>query len=196
MDLEARSPVYTHFLETLEGLATIRTFGWQKPSLATNTELMDISQRPYYLLYCVQRWLTLVLNLVVSVIAVVVVSLAVKLNSRTSGAAIGVALNNVLGFTQSLTVLVTNWTQLETSLGSVARLKNFQATVSSENKPEETIVPPPDWPSQGAVEYRNVTASYGGPSSTPTLHSVSMSIRPGQKIGICGRTGRYVHVLE
>ncbi|EED18831.1 multidrug resistance protein, putative [Talaromyces stipitatus ATCC 10500] len=189
LDLEARSPVYTHFLETLEGLATIRTFGWQKPSLSTNTELMDISQRPYYLLYCVQRWLTLVLNLVVSVIALVVVSFAVKLNSSTSGAAIGVALNNVLGFTQSLTVLVTNWTQLETSLGSVARLKNFQATVASENKPEEIIVPPSDWPSHGAVEFKNVTASYGSPSSTPILHSISMSIQPGQKIGICGRTG-------
>lgn len=157
---------------------------------------MDISQRPYYLLYCIQRWLTLVLNLVVSVMAVVVVSLAVKLNSTTSGASIGIALNNVLGFTQSLTVLITSWTQLETSLGSIARLKNFESSVASENKPQETVVPPPEWPTQGAVEFKNVTASYGGPSATPTLQDISMSIRPGQKVGICGRTGRYVYMLK
>ncbi|KAH8799341.1 putative multidrug resistance protein [Xylogone sp. PMI_703] len=193
IDLEARSPVYTHFLETLEGLSTIRAFGWQNPSLATSTKLVDISQRPYYLLYCIQRWLNLVLNLIVSVMAIIVVALAVKLNSTTSAASIGIALNNVLGFTQSLSVLVTNWTQLETSLGSVARLRNFEVTVKSENKPEETVVPPPDWPSHGAVEFKNVTASYGDSSSVPTLQNISMSILPGQKIGICGRTGRQVY---
>lgn len=157
---------------------------------------MDVSQRPYYLLYCIQRWLTLVLNLLVSVMAVVVVSLAVKLNSTASGGSIGLALNNVLGFTQSLTTLVTSWTQLETSLGSVARLKNFESSVDSENRPQEVIVPPPEWPSQGAIEFKNVTASYGGPTATPTLQDISMLIKPGQKVGICGRTGRYVSMLE
>lgn len=29
LDLEAKSPLYAHFVETLEGLATIRSFGWQ-----------------------------------------------------------------------------------------------------------------------------------------------------------------------
>jgi ATP-binding cassette subfamily C (CFTR/MRP) protein 1 len=153
---------------------------------------MDLSQRPYYLLYCIQRWLNLVLNFIVSGMAIVVVALAVKVNSTTSGAAIGIALNNVLGFTQSLSVLVTNWTQLETSLGSIARLRNFEATVASENKSEEKIVPPPQWPSQGAVEFQNVTASYGS-SSSPVLQDISMSILPGQKVGICGRTGRCVY---
>jgi ATP-binding cassette subfamily C (CFTR/MRP) protein 1 len=195
IDLEARSPVFTHFLETLEGISTIRAFGWQQPSLETSTQLMDTSQRPYYLLFCVQRWLNLVLNLMVSAMAIIVVTLAVKVGSASSGATIGIALNNVLGFTQSLSVLVSSWVQLETSLGSIARLRNFERTVISENKPGENTVPPPEWPSNGAVEFQNVTASYGNASATPAIQDISLSIRPGQKVGICGRTGRCVYSL-
>lgn len=160
MDLEARSPVYTHFLETLEGLSIIRAFGWQKASLQTSTDLMDTSQRPYYLLYCIQRWLNLVLDLIVAFMAIIVVTLGVKLHTSTSGASIGIALNNVLGFTGSLSQLVDQWTQLETSLGGIARLKNFEIEVLPEDGTGLLVAPPEDWPSKGAVDIRDVSASY------------------------------------
>ncbi|OCK89464.1 putative multidrug resistance protein [Cenococcum geophilum 1.58] len=187
LDLEARSPVYTHFLECLEGLSTIRAFGWTQIAQEIQIERLDVSQRPYYLLFCLQRWLALVLDLMIAVVGIVVVALAVRVPGASSGAAIGIALNNVLGFNQSLRVLVESWTQLETSLGAIARLKNFEATVVPEDKPEESGVAPESWPDQGAIEFRDVTASYG--PSAPALHSISMTIEPGQKIGICGRTG-------
>jgi ATP-binding cassette subfamily C (CFTR/MRP) protein 1 len=161
LDLEARSPVYTHFLECLDGLSTIRAFGWEKALEEIQIRLLNTSQRPCYLLYCIQRWLALVLDLIVAALAVVVVALAVKLPNFSSGAAVGIALNNVLGFNQSLRVLVESWTQLETSLGAIARLKNFEATVVPEDRPEECQVPPENWPDRGAVEFRDVSASYG-----------------------------------
>lgn len=49
---------------------------------------------------------------------------------------------------------------LETSLGSIARLKSFEEAVVPEDKPEEIHVPPQSWPDQGGVEFRNVTASH------------------------------------
>jgi len=52
LDLEARSPVYTHFLECLEGLSTIRAFGWSLAAQEMEIERLDVSQKPYYLLYC------------------------------------------------------------------------------------------------------------------------------------------------
>jgi ATP-binding cassette, subfamily C (CFTR/MRP), member 1 len=71
----------------------------------------------------------------VAILAVIVVALAVSLRSTSSGAAIGIALSNILGFNQSLRILVDSWIQLETALGAIARLKNFEATVVSEHKP-------------------------------------------------------------
>jgi hypothetical protein len=50
---------------------------------------------------------------------------------------------------------------LETSLGSIARLKDFEITVTPEDNMEQFFEPPADWPNAGAIQFRNVTASYG-----------------------------------
>ncbi len=57
------------------------------------------------------------------------------------GVAIGIALNNILGFNQSLRILVEGWTQLDTSLGAIARLEIFESTVLLEDKPGEYCIP-------------------------------------------------------
>lgn len=188
LDLEARSPVYTHFLECLEGLSTIRAFGWANDAQMMEIDRLDKSQRPYYLLYCLQRWLSLVLDLMVAAVGIVVVALATRVPSQSSGAAIGIALNNILGFNQSLRLLVEGWTQLETSLGAIARLRNFELTTPPEDQPGERETPPAAWPDKGRIDFTDLTASYG--PSTPALQNISMTIMPGQKVGVCGRTGR------
>lgn len=96
LDLEARGPLYSHFMETLTGLVTIRAFGWERHFREQNFKQLDYSQRPYYLLYCIQRWLNLVLDLIVGAEAVLVVGLAIWLRSSTSVGLLGVSLNNVL----------------------------------------------------------------------------------------------------
>lgn len=96
LDIEAKSPLYSHFLESLSGLITIRAFGWEAQFQNKNAALLDNSQRPYYLLYCVQRWLTLVLDLIVGAEAVLVVGLAVGLRHSTTPGLLGVSLNNIL----------------------------------------------------------------------------------------------------
>ena len=159
LDLEAKSPLYTHFTETLSGLDTIRAFGWQKHFSEANLELLDTSQKPYYLLYCIQRWLNLVLDLMVAAVAVILVAIATQDRSLTSRGAIGVALNNVLGFNQVLSYLINSWTSLETSLGAVSRLRAFEQQTPDENRPEEIHLPPVGWPQQGAIEFRNVSSN-------------------------------------
>jgi ATP-binding cassette, subfamily C (CFTR/MRP), member 1 len=96
LDIESRSPAYSHFLETLDGLSTIRAFGWQEEFLGENREHLDNSQKPYYLLFCIQRWLALVLDLMVAALAVLVVALALSLRNLTSPGLLGVSMNNVL----------------------------------------------------------------------------------------------------
>ena len=159
LDLEAKSPLYTHFTETLSGLHTIRAFGWENYFRETNTKFLDVSQKPYYLLYCIQRWLNLVLDLIVAAVAVLLVTIAIQDRSITSSGAIGVALNNVLGFNLSLSALINSWTTLETSLGAISRLRAFEQDTEDENRPEEILVPPENWPQHGAIEFSNVSSS-------------------------------------
>lgn len=187
LDLEAKSPLYRSFLETVTGLETIRAFGWEKNQQKVNNKFLDLSQRPFYLLYCIQLWLNLVLDLIVAAEAVLVVGLALGLRSSTSPGLLGVSMNNVLSFNSHLASLVEGWTQLETSLGSIARVRDFEKEVLPEGKEGEDQEPPSNWPQKGEITFSNVTASHN-PLST-ALHNVSLSIKAGQKVSICGRTG-------
>ncbi|KAF3000471.1 hypothetical protein E8E14_000532 [Neopestalotiopsis sp. 37M] len=187
LDLEARSLVNASFLETLEGVATIRAFGWQKSFIRDNAIKLDLSLRPDYTLLCIQRWLGLVLDLIVPGLAVGVIGLAFALKGSTTGGQIGIALNVVLRANHSLLRLVEAWTKLETSLGSISRLRAFERDVRPEDEPGRAKSLPPSWPARGAIELTKVSASYRPPALA--LNNISVAIAPGTKVGVVGRTG-------
>ncbi|KAE9377881.1 putative ABC multidrug transporter [Stipitochalara longipes BDJ] len=165
LDLEAKSPLYTHFTETLSGVVTIRAFGWKPAFLEENLRLLDFSQKPYYLLFCIQRWLGVVMDLFVAGIAIVLVAFAVEFTDTTSRGAIGLSMINIIGFNNSFSRLISSWTSLETSLGAAARLRDFLRDTPKEDTFEKLSPPLSDWPSAGAVELKDVTATYHGKSS-------------------------------
>ena len=138
MDLEAKAPLYTNFLETLSGLVTIRAFGWTKDMEKRNMALLDASQRPFYLLYCIQRWLILVINLLVAALAVILVALIVTFRHRADAGFVGLALINIMSFSMTLSAVIIHWTATETSLGAVSRIKSFVDSTLSENLPGES----------------------------------------------------------
>lgn len=45
--------------------------------------------------------------------------------------------------------------------GAISRLKAFNQNVKPENKDHEDITPPEEWPQQGAIELKGISASYG-----------------------------------
>ena len=51
------------------------------------------------------------------------------------------------------------WAQLETSLGAVARIKNFSDEAENENK-DDDMEPPEQWPGRGDIHFDNVEATY------------------------------------
>jgi ABC-type multidrug transport system fused ATPase/permease subunit len=192
LDLQAKSPLSTQLLETIEGLSTIRAFRWQSATTRSSFSLLDRSQRPHYLLLSIQRWLNLVLDLLVTVAAVLLVLFGVTISSSTPGN-MAIAMYSALGFSQSLANFISSWTSLETSLGAIARLKEFMQITPREIEPSpETLLEPSlSWPSMGRVDWQNVEAFYtrkedgGGPA----IHNITLSIQPGQKVAICGRSG-------
>lgn len=188
LDIETKSHLFTHFLELLSGLVTIRAFQWENQHLSRFLAALRRSQKPFYLLYCVQRWLNLILDLIVGTIAIILVTIAVKTKGETDPGLTGLALVNLVGFSQMLKQLITNWTLLETSMGALSRIRSFTSTVDSENLSGEDQSPPEHWPSYGAIEFRNVSASHKK-SARPTLDDISFTIPPGAKIGLCGRSG-------
>ncbi|KAF6821893.1 ABC multidrug transporter [Colletotrichum plurivorum] len=190
LDLEAKSPLYALFSETLSGVVTVRAFGWQRGFVREQLRLLDVSQKPYYLLFCIQRWLAVVLDLLVAAIATALVAFAVKLTDTTSSGAIGLSMVSLMGLNSSLSRLITSWTNLETSLGAIARLRDFVRDTPQEDGVDSQGLSPvhQGWPSAGGIDFRNVDAKYSI-DDEEVLRNISLSIKPGQKVGICGRTG-------
>lgn len=191
LDIEAKAPLFSQFLETLGGISCIRAFGWTSNYIESSYKTLNVSQRPYYLLWCIQRWLTLVLDLFVAGLAILLVALATNVRGSGSTGFLGVALYQVVTFSTTLQVLVTEWTQVEMALGAISRIRTYVLDTKNENLPEETGDVSDDWPTKGAISFQSVSASYDS-STEPVLKDINISIAPGEKIAICGRTGRSV----
>ncbi|KAJ5951885.1 uncharacterized protein N7479_010298 [Penicillium vulpinum] len=192
LDLEAKSPLYTHFLDTIKGAATLRAFGWIENSVSVNNDHLDTSQRPAYQLSMIQRWLAFVLDMIVAIIALLVVTLITQL--RPSTGFTGASLVSIMTLGKTLASLVQMYTLLETSIGAVSRLKSFSDKTVPEDLPGETNQPPTTWPLRGRIEVKNMSAAYGGAESTGNsdtlaLRDLTFTIEAGQKVAICGRTG-------
>ncbi|PQE09792.1 hypothetical protein CJF30_00010773 [Rutstroemia sp. NJR-2017a BBW] len=187
LELEARAGVFSSFLESIEGLQTIRSFGWSDTVIQDNISSLDHAQRPEYLLLCLQRWLNIVLDLLAAAVATSVVAIAVVYRDRVSGAQVGIALNIMLVANTTLLKLVENWTTLEISLGAIARLKSLEEMTPAEGGEVDGLEPAELWPERGEVEFKEVTASYG--SDSVALRNLNLTIKAGQKVIICGRTG-------
>lgn len=142
----------------MKGLATLRSFGWLDDSIARNNSLLDNSQRPAYLLAMIQRWLAFTLNCVITVLAVVIVTMGTQLSSNTG--LTGASLVTLMTFGNTLMWLIRNYTQLETSLGAINRLKTFSENVKAEGKEGEDIKPDESWPQRGEISICGVSASY------------------------------------
>lgn len=144
----------------VEGLETIRAFGWSRAVIQDNILSVDNSQRPEFLLLCLKRWLNAVLDLLAAAISTSVIIIAVAFRGHISGAQVGIALNIMLVANTTLLKLVENWTTLENSLGAIARLKTLEEMTPFEGGKVVTLEPPGNWPSRGYIEFKNITASY------------------------------------
>jgi len=97
LDLETKAPLSNHFLETIDGVTTIRALLWNTDLLTKNTQLLSSSQKPLYLLSAVQVWLQLVLDLMVAGLAVLFAGLAVSQRHKSGTSdLIGLAFFNLV----------------------------------------------------------------------------------------------------
>lgn len=162
LSIEARAPLYTHFTESIAGAMTIRAFGWQSQYQEKCCDHVDVAQAPAYLQSCIQHWLGFVLDVLVTILAVVLVAIVVTWHEKFSSGNVGVGLIMVTGFNEILARLIQNWTKMESSVGAVARVMRFVRETESEDPGDRLGSTPLEWPSDGAVEFVNIVASYQG----------------------------------
>jgi ABC-type multidrug transport system fused ATPase/permease subunit len=186
LDIEAKAPLYRLFTETLEGLSTIRAFAWQSELVLEATDSIEESQKAYYLFNSVQLWLSVALETMSSTLAVMLVALALFVPTSSDPGRIGIGMTTAMMFTVGLHVVTSAWASTENSLASLARTRDFERDTPNENLPPKNE-PATDWPF-GEVQVLGLSVTYK--SGTTALKKINFEVGRGQKVGICGRTGR------
>ncbi|CAJ1377592.1 unnamed protein product [Effrenium voratum] len=190
LDAAARSPIFSHFSESMHGVSTIRAMQQQERCMHTNTARLESQMEAYYLSNTAARWLSLRLqfNGTILVGAVCILGIYLSTNKQVSAGVMGLAITYALRLTDTLNQVNRESADRETQMVSVERVQNYVTNVKQEAALRIPHAVPPKWPDHGNVTVDNVMMRYreGLPI---VLNGISLNIKERERVGIVGRTG-------
>ncbi|XP_052851271.1 multidrug resistance-associated protein 1 isoform X10 [Drosophila gunungcola] len=184
----SRSPIYSHFSETVTGASTIRAYNVGNRFIDESDAKVDENQVCKYPSVIANRWLAIRLEMVGNLI-ILFASLFAVLGGQTNPGLVGLSVSYALQVTQTLNWLVRMTSDIETNIVSVERIKEYGETKQEAAwELEQDKSKPKNWPQEGRVEFQNFQVRYREGLDL-VLRGVSFDIRGGEKVGIVGRTG-------
>jgi len=194
IDSISKSPIFTHFSTTLEGLSSIRAFGQAdrfKHKIIRHTEA---NMRAFYMSSVVGVWLPMQLSILGLMIQFIITAfcVALKLEPAIAGLCISYGASFCLWLQSTIQAL----TSLERSMNAVERTNEYSAVPSEGAKWQQPkkqqarykVEVDEAWPREGAIRIKNCDMRYrdGLPL---VLRGLDVTVDANMKIGICGRTG-------
>uniref|UniRef100_A0A8D1SQ16 Multidrug resistance-associated protein 1 n=1 Tax=Sus scrofa TaxID=9823 RepID=A0A8D1SQ16_PIG len=184
----SRSPVYSHFNETLLGVSVIRAFEEQERFIRQSDLKVDENQKAYYPSIVANRWLAVRLEFVGNCIVLFAALFAVISRHNLSAGLVGLSVSYSLQITAYLNWLVRMSSEMETNIVAVERLKEYSDTEKEAPWRIPEVAPPSTWPQVGRVEFRDYGLRYRDDLDLVLKH-INVTIDGGEKVGIVGRTG-------
>jgi ABC-type multidrug transport system fused ATPase/permease subunit len=190
-DSVARSPRYSHFKETLQGLVVIRSFSKEKWFMESFYQKLAESQRMFYSHYMLNRWFSSRIPMIGGIISMstaIGITISAYYGWMNAGTA-GLVTLYSLSFWGYLNWGVRMFADIESRMTSIERLKFF-ANLPAEPqvlKATETVLASV-WPPEGQLVAENIKVRYA-PHLPFVLKGISFKIPAGSKVGIVGRTG-------
>ncbi|XP_033840128.1 ATP-binding cassette sub-family C member 3 isoform X4 [Periophthalmus magnuspinnatus] len=184
----SRSPIYSHFSETVTGSSVIRAYGRQSAFVLMSDIKVDENQKSYYPGIVSNRWLGVRIEFIGNCIVLFAALFAVTGKENLSPGLVGLSVSYALQVTMSLNWMVRMTSDLENNIVAVERVKEYSETQTEAPWEIEDKKPPPDWPLQGNVQFKDYSVRYREGLDL-VLKNLSLSVKGGEKIGIVGRTG-------
>ena len=181
-----RSPIYTHFSETITGAASIRAYKADTRFVSDSEAMVDKNLVFYFAGIASNRWLATRLEFLGNFIVLAAAMFAVV--SDINESLVGLSVSYALQVTSGLNWMVRMTSDLETNIVSVERVKEYSQTPVEAAWVNPFKRPPPTWPQNGNVVFLDFKMRYR-PGLDLVLKGISCEISGGEKIGIVGRTG-------
>ena len=184
----ARSPIYSHFGESITGASTIRAFGKENQFILDSQEKVDHLMACSYPNIMANRWLAIRLEFIANMITFAVAMIAINEHDSIDEGQVGLVISYSLMVTQTLIWVVRQTADLETNIVSVERIKEYSQVEQEAPWVKEIEKPAKDWPAIGHVDIESYGLRYRKDLEL-VIENISCNISGGEKVGIVGRTG-------
>ncbi|XP_047464661.1 ATP-binding cassette sub-family C member 3 isoform X1 [Mugil cephalus] len=184
----SRSPIYSHFSETITGCSVIRAYGRHSAFVLMSDMKVDENQKSYYPGIVSNRWLGVRIEFIGNCIVLFAAVFAVYGKASLNPGLVGLSVSYALQVTMSLNWMVRMTSDLENNIVAVERVKEYSETKTEAPWEVEDKKPPPEWPMDGNVKFSDYSVRYREGLDL-VLRNISLNVKGGEKIGIVGRTG-------
>uniref|UniRef100_A0A7N6BPX0 ABC-type glutathione-S-conjugate transporter n=1 Tax=Anabas testudineus TaxID=64144 RepID=A0A7N6BPX0_ANATE len=188
LEAVSRSPIYTHFNETVQGASVIRAFGEQSRFILQANDRVDFNQTSYFPRFVATRWLAVNLEFVGNGVVLAAAILSVMGKSTLSPGIVGLAVSHSLQVTGILSWIVRSWTDVENNIVSVERVNEYADTAKEASWSVDGSSLPLAWPQKGTIEFMDYGLQYRKGLEL-ALKGITLHINEREKVGIVGRTG-------
>ncbi|KAI2623115.1 ABC multidrug transporter [Hypoxylon sp. NC1633] len=190
----SQSPIFSFFGESITGRAVIRSRSGMREAFADDlARRLRVYARAGETQYNLNRWICVRADGCAAVIALFTGIIAIAMGPSAPAGRLGFSLTSAIGLGQTILTMVRNMNELEAELNCFYCVREYASlpleTESVESQEQEVPASLTEsWPSDGKVEFRGVTAKYAldGPD---ILKDLSLTISPGERVAVVGRTG-------
>lgn len=184
-----RSSMFTLVTESISGMSVILSYKREKIFAKDLNKRIDDMNVSFQINLASQYWLSLRVAMATLSVTLIVLLLSVFQVFKLNDSKVGMLMSILPNISIAVVILLPMLAELENQMNSVERLYELGNTIPQEaafHIPE--TMPPDSWPKNGSITYENASLRYreGLPN---VLDNVSLKIKGGEKVGICGRTG-------
>ncbi|KAG0326962.1 hypothetical protein BG004_002850, partial [Podila humilis] len=182
----SKSPIFQHFNETLGGVSTLRAMKIENQFIKQNAAMVDRCMNCFLSNMGSRRWLDVHLRLLSTIVLLSASLFAVLGGKSVDPSMVGLTLSFALTISDEVTNLVRIYCDLQNQLVSVERIVEY--TDLNDEAPDKTFDVPVEWPDRGHIVFKNYSARYREGLDL-VIKNITLDIKPGEKVGIVGRTG-------
>ena len=189
LETVSRSPIYSHFSETLNGCSVIRSFNKESLFIREAEKKVDENQVCFYYSFVSSRWLAILIENIGNVITFMVAIFVLNSGGNVSPSEVGLLLVYALNITMALNYLVVSTADIETNIVAVERIMEYGSLLQEADwDSKDEHLPAVGWPDRGQIKFEKYDMRYREGMDL-VLKCISCDIKAGERVGIVGRTG-------
>ena len=184
------SPIITILSESIKGVELIRSANVEENCKTKIYKRLDDHFAVHYFIEGTKKWYYQRLRIASHFFLGVIIIFLIYKKENFTPQAIGLILEYAHDFSDELANVLHFMSQIEVAMVSLERCETV-TEVKGEKIPikdEEIKIKKGQWPNSGKIEFINFSAKYR-PFTPIILKKINLTINPGEKVGIVGRTG-------